>query len=314
MRVLVAGATGAIGRPLVDRLLADGHAVVGTTRDERRAAALRERGAEAVVLDAFDAAAVRAAVLAAAPEVVVHQLTALPADADPKAMRAAIALTARLRRETVPTFVAAAREAGARRVIAQSVSFVTRPDGRPIHDEDAPLMLEPAWTRENGEAIAALEAAVTGAGGLEGVVLRYGFYYGPGTWYHRDGTIAAMVRKRRYPIIGHGHGRSSFVHVDDAVDATARALTAGAPGIYNITSDEAPEQRTWLPEVARLLDARPPRRVPAWLARRLAGPAVVHYATTLPGNANDRARAALGWQPRPWREGFAQVFGPAART
>jgi nucleoside-diphosphate-sugar epimerase len=287
----------------VDRLVADGHEVVGTTRDEARARALRERGAEAVVLDAFDADAVRAAVLAAEPEVVVHQLTALPDD--PKDMAAGLELTSRLRRETVPTFVDAARAAGARRVVVQSISFVTAPDGRPIHDEDAPL----AHGAAPVSAVAAMEAAVTGAEGIEGVVLRYGFYYGPGTWYDRDGAIAAMIRKRRYPLIGSTAGRSSFVHVDDAVDATARALSAGAPGIYNVTSDESPRQDEWLPEAARLLGAKRPRHVPAWLARRLAGDVVVHYATTLPGNANDRARAALGWQPRPWREGFAEVLG-----
>jgi nucleoside-diphosphate-sugar epimerase len=309
VRVFVAGATGAIGRPLVDRLVAGGHEVIGTTRDEGRARALRERGAEAVVLDAFDAGAVHAAVRAAEPEVVVHQLTALPADADRRKVRAAGEMTARLRRETVPTFAHAARDAGARRFVAQSISFVTRPDGRPVHDEDAPLMFDPAWTRENVEAVAALEAATTGTDGLEGVVLRYGFYYGPGTWYDRDGTIATMVRKRRYPVVGTGEGRSSFVHVDDAVDATVRALDRGMPGVYNITGDAPAAQREWLPEAARLLGAKAPHRAPAWLIGRLAGPAVVHYATTLPGNANDRARAALDWSPRPWRDGFAEVFG-----
>jgi nucleoside-diphosphate-sugar epimerase len=308
MRIFLAGATGVVGRPLVDRLVAEGHAVVGTTRDPARAEALRAQGAEPVVLDAFDAASVRAAVAAARPDVVVHQVTALPAEADPKAMDAAVALTARLRRETVPTLLDAARAAGARRFVAQSISFVTRPDGRPIHDEDAPLMLEPRWTRENVEAVTALEAATTGAQDIEGVVLRYGFYYGPGTWYDRAGTIATMVRKRRYPIIGTGQGRSSFVHIDDAVDATVRALDRGGPGTYNITGEPV-AQRVWLPEAARLLGAKAPRRAPAWLARRLAGDAVVHYATTLPGNANDRARAALEWQPRGWREGFAEVFG-----
>jgi nucleoside-diphosphate-sugar epimerase len=310
MRVFLAGATGAIGRPLVDRLVAEGHDVTGTTRDAQRAQALERRGARAVVLDAFDAAAVRAAVLAAEPEVLIHQLTALPATPDPKAMAAAVATTARLRRETVPTFVAAAAEAGARRAVVQSISFVTRPDGRPVHDEDAPLLddADPVHGANVG-AVRALEAATTGTAGIEGVVLRYGFYYGPGTWYDRDEAIGTMVRKRRYPLIGRGEGRSSFVHVDDAVDATVRALDRGAPGVYNITGDEPLPQHVWLPEVARLLGAKRPRRVPAWLARRLAGPVVVHYATTLPGNANDRARAALGWQPRPWREGFAEVFG-----
>jgi nucleoside-diphosphate-sugar epimerase len=311
MKVFVAGAAGAIGRPLVDRLVADGHAVVGTTRDAARADALRAQGAEAVVLDALDAAALRAAVLAAEPEVVVHQLTALPAEADPKQMAAALALTNRLRRETVPTLLSAAVEAGARRAVVQSIAFVTRPDGRPVHDEDAPLQLDaPEQFRDNIATVRDLEAATLGTAGIEGLVLRYGFYYGRGTWYDKDGTMGELIRKRRYPIIGGGAGVMSFVHLDDAVDATARALTQGTPGVYNITDDTPAATREWVPEAAHLLGAKPPRKAPAWIARRLAGDAVVHYATTLPGNANDRARAAFdGWAPRPWREGFAEVFG-----
>ncbi|HMJ32712.1 MAG TPA: NAD(P)-dependent oxidoreductase [Baekduia sp.] len=308
MRILVAGATGAIGRPLVDRLVADGHAVVGTTRREERARTLRERGAEAVVLDAFDAGALRAAVCAAEPEVVVHQLTALPQAPDPKSMAAAVALTGRLRRETVPAFLAAAREAGARRALVQSISFVTRPDGRPVHDEDAPLDLDRPAFRDSASTARELDAATLGVEGLEGVVLRYGFYYGPGTWYDKDGAMATMIRRRAYPIIGRGRGRMSFVHVDDAVDATVRALEHGAPGVYNVTDDEPATAREWLPEAARLLGARRPLWAPPLVARRLAGDAVVHYATTLPGNANARARAAFDWAPRPWRQGFAEVF------
>ncbi|QEC49385.1 NAD(P)-dependent oxidoreductase [Baekduia soli] len=303
MRVLLAGATGAIGRPLLARLVAEGHDVVGTTRDLARATAIEREGATAAVLDAFDAAAVRDTVLAARPEVVIHQLTALPAAPDPKAMGAAVQQTSRLRRKTVPVFLDAAREAGARRAIVQSIAFVTRPDGRPVHDEDAPLEDDMA-----AGAVGAMEAAVRAADGLEGVVLRYGFFYGPGTWYARDGAVAELIRRRRYPLIGSAQGRSSWVHVDDAVDATVRALDHGAPGVYNVCDDAPATQAEWLPEAARLLGARPPRHVPAWLARRLAGPVVVHYATTLPGSANGRARAAFSWSPRPWREGFAEVL------
>ena len=312
MRVFLAGATGAIGRPLADRLLAAGHEVVGTTRDEARASVLARRGVEPVVLDAFDAPAVHAAVAAARPEVVIHQLTTLPQDPTPKSMAAATEANARLRRETVPTSVDAARAAGARRVIVQSISFVTRPDGRPVHDEDAPLDLDTPWQATNVGGVAALEAAVREASGdLEGVVMRYGFFYGPGTWYAPDGALTTMIRKRRYPIVGSGEGRSSFVHVDDAVDATVRALEAGVPsGTYNITDDEPARAADWIPEAARAMGAKPPRHVPAWLARRVAGDVVVHYGTTLPGNANARARAAMpGWAPRPWRQGFAEVLG-----
>jgi nucleoside-diphosphate-sugar epimerase len=310
MRVFLAGAAGAIGHPLVDRLVADGHSVVGTTRDEARARTLRAQGAEAAVLDAFDAGVLRAAVLAAEPEVVIHQLTALPAKAEPKLMPAALALTNRLRRETVPTLLTAAAEAGARRALVQSIAFVTRPNGSPVHDEDAPLYLDaPEQFRDNVGAVRDLEAATVGATDIEGLVLRYGFYYGPNTWYAKDGTIGELIRKRRYPIIGSGEGHMSFVHLDDAVEATVRALDRGTPGVYNITDGTPATSREWLPETARLLGAKPPRKVPAWLARWLAGDALVYYSTTLPGNANDRARAALGWTPRSWREGFAEVFG-----
>jgi nucleoside-diphosphate-sugar epimerase len=311
VRVFVAGASGAIGRPLVARLLADGHHVTGTTRDEGKARALREQGAEPAVLDALDLPALRAAVLAAQPEVVVHQLTALPAEADPKAMAAALAMTNRLRRETVPALIAAGREAGARRAVVQSIAFVTKPDGRPVHDEDAPLWLDaPTAFRDNMAAVRDLEAASTEVEGIEGVVLRYGFYYGPGTWYDKNGTMGTMLRQRRYPVIGGGAGRQSFVHLDDAVDATVRALSGGAPGVYNICDGEPARARDWVPEAAGLLGARKPRNAPAWIARRLAGDAVVHYATTLPGNSNARALAAFGgWAPRPWRQGFAEVFG-----
>ncbi|WP_445150216.1 NAD-dependent epimerase/dehydratase family protein [Baekduia sp. Peel2402] len=316
MRVFLAGATGAIGRPLAERLLAEGHEVVGTTRDEARAAVLARRGVEPVVLDAFDAPAVHAAVATARPEVVIHQLTTLPQDPTPKSMAAAVSLNARLRRETVPTYVDAARAAGARRVIAQSISFVTKPDGRPVHDEEAPLWADEPSQAENVEGVIALEAAVREGTTdpthpIEGVVMRYGFFYGPGTWYAPDGALATMIRKRRYPIVGSGEGRSSFIHIDDAVDATVRALDPALPsGTYNITDDEPVRAADWIPEAARVMGAKPPRHVPAWLARRVAGDVVVHYGTTLPGNANGRARAAIpGWAPRPWRQGFAEVLG-----
>jgi nucleoside-diphosphate-sugar epimerase len=303
MRVFLAGATGAIGRPLVARLLADGHEVTGTTRDAARADALRAQGVTPVVLDAFDAPAVHAALAAAEPEVVLHQLTALPSQPDPKRMAGAVALTGRLRRETVPVFVDGAARAGARRILVQSISFATAPDGRPDHDETAPL--DP----EQGD-VAAMEAAVLGApAGLDALALRYGFFYGPGTWYAPDGAIGQMIARRRFPLIGSMQGRSSFVHVDDAVEATVRALDRWTTGIYNITGGEPLPQDVWLPEAARLMGAKRPRHVPAWLARRLAGDAVVHYATTLPGNLNGRAVTTLEWRPRRWREGFAEVFG-----
>ena len=227
-------------------------------------------------------------------------------------MRKAGATTAALRRDTVPVFLAAAAKAGARRAVAQGISFVTAPDGREVHDESAPLWLDgPDEFQEIVAAERDMEAAVANIPGIDGLVLRYGFYYGRGTWYERDGTVAKMVSKRRFPIIGDGAGLWSFVHIDDAVAATVLALDRGAPGVYNITDGEAARQREWLPEVARLLGAKRPRRVPPWLARLAAGETAVHYATALPAASSAKAQQELGFAPRPWREGFAQVFGRA---
>jgi nucleoside-diphosphate-sugar epimerase len=310
VRIFLAGATGAIGRPLVARLLAEGHTVVGTTRDARRAEDLRAQGAEPVVLDAFDADAVRRAVADAEPEVLIHQLTALPHKPGRRAVGEGARLTGRLRRETVPAFLDAARAAGARRAIVQSIAFVTRPDGRPVHDEDAPLYLDaPPQMRTIVEPVRDMEASVMdrAGDGFDALVLRYGFFYGPGTWHAPGGPMFELVRRRRLPMIGDGAGRWSFVHIDDAAEATVLALQHGRSGVYNICDDDPVPMSQWLPELASLLGAKPPRRVPAWAARLLAGDAVVHYATRLPGNANGRAKQALGWRPRDRRTGFAEV-------
>jgi nucleoside-diphosphate-sugar epimerase len=315
VRVLVAGATGAIGKPLVERLIAGGHHVTGATRSESGAAALKAIGAEAAVFDAFDADAVRAGVAAARPDVVVHQLTALPKEAkpSPSVMKQAFAMTAKLRRETVPVFAEAARAAGARRFIAQSISFVTRPEGPSILDETAPLWLDgPSEFRETLEAVRILEDATVGTPGIEGIVLRYGFYYGAGTWYAPDGSMGHLIRRRMLPLIGDGTGIWSFVHIDDAAEATILALDRGAPGIYNITDDEPVAQNEWLPEMARLMAAKPPRRIPTFVGRLVGGEIFVHYATTLRGAANTKARREFDWKPRAWRDGFRDVFSRGA--
>ena len=309
MRVLLAGATGAIGRPLLKRLLAAGHEVVATTRSAESAEQLTAQGAEGVVLDAFDAEAVHRVVGEARPEVVLHQLTSLPADISPKAMKASIAVTNKLRRVTVPTFVNAAREAGARRIVVQSISFVTEPTGPAVVDETAPL-----WT--NGprdiepviQTISDMERAALSVEGIETLVLRYGFFYGPGTWYDREGTMGRMIAKRQYPMFGDSGGVWSWIHVDDAADATVRALDRGEPGVYNITDDEPVALSEWLPVVVDALGAKPPRRLPTWLVRRVAGNAVVYYGTMLRGASNAKARAALGYEPRPWREALPEAF------
>lgn len=314
MRVFVAGATGAIGRPLVGRLLADRHEVLGTTRTQARAAALRAAGAEAVVLDALDAPALREAVLAARPDVVVNQLTDLSAPLDPRRYGRWLAPTQRLRREATATLLDAARTAGARRIVVQSVSFVTAAAGPPVLDEDAPLLDD---APELTAGIAEMEAAVTGAEGIEGLVLRYGYFYGPGTSFAPGGQHAELVRRRRLPVIGSGEGRWSFVHVDDAAEATVLALAPGGPtGVLNVVDDEPAPMREWLPGLAQALGAPPPRTVPVWLARLAAGPFVVHGATTMRGASNARAREALGWRPAhpSWREGFPErssVHAPA---
>lgn len=307
MRVFVAGATGVIGRPLVSRLISAGHEVAGTTRTEARAATLRAAGADAVVLDALDAPALRAAVLAARPDVVVNQLTDLSAPLNPRRYGRWLTSTQRLRREATATLLDAARDAGARRLVVQSVSFVTAAEGPPVLDEDAPLL---SGAPELTEAVAAMEASVTGAAGIEGLVLRYGYFYGPGTAFAPGGQNAELVRRRRFPVVGSGEGRWSFVHVDDAADATVLALAPGGPtGVLNVVDDEPAPMREWLPALAQALGAPPPRTVPVWLAKLAAGPFVVHGGTAMRGASNARARERLGWRPAhaSWRDGFAET-------
>ena len=308
MRVFLAGATGAIGRPLVPALLGAGHEVTALARTAEKAKALAAQGAEPALADAFDIEGVREAVVSARPEVLMHQLTALPRELNLRKYFEQLEPTNRLRAQTTPSFLAAAREAGARRVIFQSVSFITAQQGPLVVDESAPLM-----DGTPAEGVRTMERLVLGAEALEGVVLRYGFFYGPGTHYAPDGQMVALARKRRLPIVGSGEGRSSFVHLDDAVAATVLALDHGAPGVYNVTDDEPAPASEWIPELARLVGARPPRRLPAWLVRLLAGEATVLLATQLRGNSNAKARAELGFEPRfaHWRDGFAAVFGDA---
>jgi len=307
MRVFVAGATGAIGRPLVSQLLAAGHEVTGMTRVPERAEGVRAAGAEAVVCDVFDADGVRGAIAEARPEAVVHQLTDLPADYDTNPARLARG-TNRLRREGTRVLLDAAQAAGARRFVAQSLAFVYAPDGEWVKDEEAPLASAPEGVVVS---VRALEQAVLEAPALEGIVLRYGQFYGPGTWYAADGSIAERVRRRRFPIVGRGEGRFSFIHVEDAAAATVAAIERGRPGVYNICDDEPAPLREWLPIYAAALGAKPPRRVPALLARMVAGATAAQAATAMRGAANGKAREELAWSPRypSWREGFRGALG-----
>jgi nucleoside-diphosphate-sugar epimerase len=307
MKVFVAGASGAIGRPAVRQLVAAGHEVTGMTRREERAAKIRELGAEAVVCDVFDAEGLRAAVSAAAPEVVVHLLTALPDRFKPRSNY--LEPTNRIRTEGTRNLIAAAKAAGARRLVAESVAFFYAPTGDWVKDEEAPLFEDAPGVFAGGmAAILDLERQVREAEGMEGLVLRFGWLYGPGTYFEPGGSQADEVEKRRLPIVGAGTGTFSFVHVEDAGAAVLAALAHGTPGVYNVVDDEPAPQHEWLPVYAEAMGAKPPRRVPAWLARLVAGKALSQSALELRGASNAKAKSELGWEPRyaSWRQGFRQ--------
>lgn len=312
MRVLVAGASGAIGRPLVALLRDAGHEVSALARSPERARTLEAGGLQAHVCDVFDAASVHAAVAAAAPEVLVHQLTAIPSAVNLRKFESEFAPTARLREEATPHLMAAAQATGVRRVVCQSISCVTAPEGPPVHDEDARLYVNAprAWATMI-RAVQAMEHSVLHTEGVSGVVLRYGFFYGPGTAYAPGASNAEEVRKRRFPLAGTGAGISSFVHIDDAAAATVTALEGGTAGVYNVCDDEPAALHEWLPVMATALGAKPPRRVPALIPRLLLGPHIVHFATTLRGNSNARFKQGFAFKPAhpTWRTGFGEVFG-----
>lgn len=313
MKVFVAGASGAIGRPLVRQLVTAGHEVTGMTRREERAEEIRTAGAKAVVCDVFDAEPLAGAVREAAPEVVVHALTALPPRLDYKAKEDPLAPTNRVRTEGTRNLIAAVKAAGARRLIAESVAFFYRPEGDWVKDENQPLNLDaPGHFGGAAAALADLERQVSEADGFEGIVLRYGWLYGPGTFFDSEGSQTEDARKRRLPIVGKGGGTFSFVHVEDAAAATVAAVERGAAGAYNVVDDEPAPMREWVPVFCAAIGAKKPMRVPVWLARLIAGSAAVASATQLRGASNAKAKRELGWQPRyaSWREGFAD---PAAR-
>jgi 2-alkyl-3-oxoalkanoate reductase len=306
LRIFLAGATGALGRHLVPMLVERGHHVTGTTRS--RVDELRALGAEPVVLDPFDARAVRDAVFAARPDVVVHQLTALAGLGMGRNFDRAFALTNRLRTEGTDNLIAAARAAGARRLVWQSYAgWPYAREGGPVKTEDDPLDPEPpADARASLAAIRHLEAAVMGARDMEGFVLRYGGFYGPGTSIDADGEHSELVRKRRFPIGGDGSGVWSFVHIVDAAEATVAAIEGGRPGIYNVVDDDPAPVTEWLPALAEQVGGPPPRRLPAWLVRFAAGPQSLSLMTRARGAANAKARRELGWRPaHSWRQGFA---------
>lgn len=313
MKVFVAGANGAIGKRLVPRLIAGGYEVVALARSARTADELRAAGAEPIIADALDRSAVVRAVTHAEPEIVIHELTALTGVKNYKRFDDEFALTNRLRIEGTDHLLEGARAVGARRFIAQSYgNWNYARTGTAPKTEDDPL--DPAPPRNQTKALQAIryvEKAVLSAEGIEGVALRYGNLYGPGTGLAADGEITAMVRQRRLPIVGDGAGVWSFIHVEDAASATMAVIQHGAPGVYNVVDDEPAPVRIWLPELARALGAKPPLHIPAWLGRLAIGEVGVSMMTQIRGVSNAKARRELDWTPcySTWRQGFRTGLG-----
>jgi nucleoside-diphosphate-sugar epimerase len=307
MRIFVAGASGAIGSRLVPQLVERGHDVIGTTTKEPNHDRLRALGAQPVTLDLLDAPAVRRMVLETEPDAVVHQATALAQANFSRNFDKTFAQTNRLRTEGTDALLAAAREAGVTRFVAQSFASARHErTGGWVKSEDDPLDPSPLRTTRKGHAaMRYLDETVVAAGGI---ALRYGAFYGA----DNDGLVEP-VRKRRFPIVGDGAGVTSWIHLDDAAAATVIAVEAGEPGIYNVVDDDPAPVREWLPVLARVLNAPPPRHVPRWLARLVAGDAAVMLGTESRGVSNAKAKRELGWEPDwpTWRDGFPAAYSPA---
>jgi nucleoside-diphosphate-sugar epimerase len=310
MKIFIAGATGAIGSRLVPLLIAAGHEVTGTSRSGSGARRIDAAGGHGVVMDALDEASVRRAVLDARPEVLVHELTALSGGMDFAHIERSFAITNELRTRGTDMLIAAAQQAGTRRILVQShTGWTNEHSGSRLKSEQDPLDPHPVpATRSMLAAIAHAERAAVEAGGL---ALRYGALYGPGQSIGAGGDTVEAVRKRRVPVVGDGAGVWSFCHVDDAASATAAAVTRGAPGVYNIVDNQPVTASEWVPGLARAIGAKPPMRVPAWLARLMVGEFGVAWMTTARGSSNAKAKAELGWAPQygSWREGFRTGLG-----
>jgi len=306
MRVFVAGATGVIGRRLLPALSAAGHEPIAMTRSPEKAAALKDDGIEAVVCDAYDAPGLARAVADARADQIVHLLTDLPEEINMRKFEREVQSTGRLRIEGTRNLLAAARAAGVRRVVAESIAFIYAPAGDRVKDEDAPLAI--ATLPSAAEPIADLERQVLDAGGI---VLRYGQLYGPGTSFAKDGSWAANLRRRRLPIVGTGGGVFSFLHVEDAASATVAALGYESPATYNVVDDDPAPIHEWAPVYARAVDAPKPWHAPAWVGRLAAGRVAVEMMQELRGASNARIKRELGWTPKyaSWREGFQSALG-----
>lgn len=316
MRIFVAGATGAIGSRLVPMLAQNGHEVVGSTRSAAKADEVRKLGAEPVVLDALDRDAVIAAVVQAKPDVIIHQLTAISGKPDIKHFDRYFAATNRLRFEGTDNLLAAAHQAGVRRFVAQSYTgWPNQRSGGPVKTEDDPLDPRPAGAEQTLAGIRHVEEAVMAADYVQGVVLRYGTFYGPGnaigTDMGRDGDMIELLRKRQFPIVGGGTGIWSFIHIDDAARAAVVAAEGGPEGIYNIVDDDPAPVHEWLPYLAEAVGAKPPLHLPKWLARPLIGEFGIAQMTEVRGSSNAKARRELGWTPSwpSWRRGFREGLG-----
>ena len=309
MRVLVAGATGAMGRQLVPRLVEAGHEVYGMTRSESKQALVRALGAVPVVADALDPEQVARAVAESRPEVVVHQLTAI-GPMDMWHFDRAFAQTNRLRTEGTDHLLSAARAAGVSRFVAQSFFAGYDRVGGAVKTEDDPFgTAPPPGMEQTVGAIRHVEDGVLAASWTQGLVLRYGGFYGPHTSLGPDGEQTEAVRQRRFPVVGDGGGVWSFVHIADAADATVAAVERGAPGVYNVVDDEPASVAMWLPVLAESLGAKAPMRVPRLVGRLLAGETGAVMMTELRGASNARAKRELGWTPAhaTWRDGFREL-------
>lgn len=307
MRIFIAGATGVIGRRLLPYLTRAGNEVTAITRSQDRVEQIRAGGAKPIVCDVFDRDKLKQVIIAAKPEVVIHQLTNLPDRIDPRHIKQALAQTNKLRSEGTQILMDAARTAGARCFIAQSISTYYTPASTSPATEDEPLYKNaPAAFADVVHAIDNLEHTVLNTPGIDGIILRYGYFYGPGTAYAVDGTFAEDVRHRRVPIIGDGGGVFSFIHVEDAAAATVLALNHGQPGVYNIVDDDPAPLREWLPIYAELLNAPRPMHLPKFVGRLAAGRFGVYFMTEQRGASNQKAKQQLGWRSiyASWRDGL----------
>jgi len=298
MKVLVAGATGAIGRPLIKSLRLAGHTIFGMVRSQRSSAPLSDSGAESVIADALDTSAVSAAIAKVRPDVIINELTSLPTHYTPTDMKAAAEGDARVRLEGNKNLIAAAHQTGVRRFLVQSTGFWYAPGGGLADEDECFAYGASAAVAAGAQRYAQLEAMTLGRTDFEGVALRYGFFYGPGTWFISDGDVGEQVRRQQVPIIGHGQGVWSWIHIDDAADATVRALDC-RPGPYNIVDDNPSEQHVWLTAFARYCGTLEPPHISERQALQAAGPDAVYYATQLRGASNAKAKRELGFRPRP---------------